>query len=882
MGPGGRLSTQRGAARRAGALWRWNRRRFHRTCALMCAALVALFGSAEARYVQARIETTDPLHLMDGLDVVGRKGDVVHVVSDPATLERLRGAGYVIHAEIEDLEAAYVAGIHGPAWGIYHTLVETEALLDSLHAACPSITTAPFPVGTSHQGRPIWALKISDNPDLDEDEPEVLIDGLHHAREMMSVETILDFAVRLCAGYGTDPLIRSLVDQRQIFLVPVVNPDGMAYNEQTNPSGGGMWRKNRRDNGDGTFGVDLNRNYPYQWGRDDGSSPEPASNVYRGPWPASEPETEAMIAFMTSRRLVTHLSMHSFLGTTLIPWGYTGDPSPDDDLLRAWARRLSAENGYTVAQPAEVLYLCSGMTTDYAYGEVTAKNRILSSTIEIGGSGFWPTESEVARLLEECRWPLIYATQSAGTWLAVAGWSIDGDGRIDPGETIAVTFAVENRAILDGAAAGMLTVTTDDAYVQLLHAATALPPLTPQDTTWAITPIRFAVDASTPQGHVITLRLRAATAGFVGEELVRLVVGRPPALFFDDLESGPDLWVVEGSWGLSREEAHSPTTSLTDSPGGPYDNYADSWARFAQPLDFSLVPTATLSFWHRYDTEESYDHCVVEASADGGATWRQLGPQYSGIERLWRPVELPLDQFVGAQAFTLRFRLETDVSITADGWYIDDVMIAGPVGNLPPPEPAPLGPPDGAAVETPTLSVLALPDPDGDPVSCGFFLYGDSQLTTLVAASGEMAVVEGVGSWEAPTPGDGVFWWRAYAFDGTQRSLLSPPWRFSTGQLGPSERPETARITLVVLPNPSPGTTSLQFELPQGSTVVLTVHDLAGRLVATPVGADLSAGRHQVVWDGLDSTGKRAGPGVYVARLSACGRVIERRLVRVD
>ncbi len=868
LGEGGRLSTRLvHRARDAGG-------RGGRIGALL---LLAFVQPCPAAHVLARIDGTFPAWaLREDLEIVGRKGPLTWIVGEAASVVSLREAGFSIEVEVADLEAA---GARGPGWGIFHTLSEVEAFLDSLHRAFPALASAPFPLGVTHEGRVIWALKISDNPSLDEDEPRVLIDGLHHAREVMSTETILDFARLLCTRYESDPQVRAVVDQREVFLVPVVNPDGMAYNEQTNPAGGGMWRKNRRNNGDGTFGVDLNRNYPFEWGRDDGSSPLPSSPTYRGPSPASEPETQALMGLMSARRFATHLSMHSFLGATLIPWGYTSAPTPDDTLLRAWARRLSWFNDYVVAQPPEVLYPCSGMTTDYAYGETILKNRMISATIEIGGLGFWPADSEVPGLLEECRWPLLYAARSAGVWLSLAGWTIDdpGDGRVDPGETVALWLAVENQSVCDEASVALLRVLTDDPYVQLQTATAPAPALAPMDTAPALLPIVLTVDPTTPQGHSVVLRVRLTADGFTGEDRLTLVVGRPPALFFDDFEEGLSRWVCEGGWGLTEEASHSPVTSLTDSPGGSYGNYANSSARVSQPLDLSGVEAQRLSFWHRYETEPSYDHCVVEASGDGGATWRQLGPQYSGSSRGWRSVELALDEFAGAPAFLLRFRLETDVSITGDGWYLDDVMISAPPGNLPPPAPVPLAPPDGATTENPTLLVHVGQDPDGDVLTCGFFVYADSLLTALVATSDGIPVVEGTASWAPEVPGDGVFWWRAFAFDGTVRGPLSPPWRVGVG-LRAWGRGDGA-ASLRVSPIPSFGPTTLHVWLPSTARATLSIHDVAGRLVATPLRDHLSAGDHRVVWDGSDSLGRSVAPGTYVARLSLQGSAVTHRLV---
>ncbi len=120
-------------------------------------------------------------------------------------------------------------------------------------------------------------VKISDNPNVNETEPEVLYTALHHAREPVGAMQMLFYMYYLLENYDNDPFIQALVDNTEMYFVPVVNPDGYVYNQTTNPNGGGMWRKNRRNNGSaGLYGSDLNRNYGYMWGYDNnGSSPYP-------------------------------------------------------------------------------------------------------------------------------------------------------------------------------------------------------------------------------------------------------------------------------------------------------------------------------------------------------------------------------------------------------------------------------------------------------------------------------------------------------------------------------------------------------------------------------------------------------------------------------
>ena len=172
--------------------------------------------------------------------------------------------------------------------GGYHTWAELLVVLDDMRAKFPALITAKTPVSTSlntQEGRPIYWLRISDNPDQDEPEPEVLYTALHHAREPNGLSQMLFYMWYLLEHYATDPEIKVLVDNTEMYFIPCINPDGYVYNQTTSPQGGGLWRKNRGSNG----GVDLNRNYGDHWGyNDQGSSPDNTSNTYRGPSPFSE------------------------------------------------------------------------------------------------------------------------------------------------------------------------------------------------------------------------------------------------------------------------------------------------------------------------------------------------------------------------------------------------------------------------------------------------------------------------------------------------------------------------------------------------------------------------------------------------------------------
>lgn len=332
-----------------------------------------------------------------GVDILAVYADGgVDCVVTGEQLEWLRGKG-VLAAVLERADQAAPMELDENL-GLYHTYDEMNAVLDSLDAAFPSLTRLDT-LGTSIEGRLIRAIKISDNADTDESEAEVLIMGCHHAREVMSVDVPLRLAMYLLDNYGADPQITSLVDEREIWIAPMINPDGHVYvqNNYTDPWWQ-WWRKNRRDNLDGTHGIDLNRNYGYMWGYDDvGSSPDPSSEAYRGTAPFSEPETQAVRDFCAGRSFSIALSYHAYGELIIYPWGYAPVYTDDHEFFGVMADSLRRGNGYTPGCTAtNVLYPVNGDTDDWAYGETVQKNGFYCFTVEMNTyeeGGFGPPDN---------------------------------------------------------------------------------------------------------------------------------------------------------------------------------------------------------------------------------------------------------------------------------------------------------------------------------------------------------------------------------------------------------------------------------------------------------------------------------------------------------
>lgn len=252
----------------------------------------------------------------------------------------------------------------------YHNLDEGVEFLHDLAEAYPDITQL-LSIGQSIEGRDIWALRITDQPELIEPEEErILFTGVTHAREWATHEMMLYMAQYLVTGYDSDPRVREIVDNSEVWLVPVVNPDGYEFTWTSNR----MWRKNRRDNSGICEGVDLNRNYSHGWGGN-GSSGSTCSEIYRGSAPASEPETQAIENLLADQMFAIAISYHSYGQMVLYPWGETLYVTPQSyPSLRAigkkYAKLILESHGtqYTAGQGSYTIYVVSGDFDDHAYG----------------------------------------------------------------------------------------------------------------------------------------------------------------------------------------------------------------------------------------------------------------------------------------------------------------------------------------------------------------------------------------------------------------------------------------------------------------------------------------------------------------------------------
>ena len=535
------------------------------------------------------------------------------IVVSPEAQAGLRARGYAVQpvpgappaaATIADTFRAY-RSFDKPVVGI-------RATLQSWAAADPLIHLDS--IGSSLEGRPILAVKIGSSSDAPT-RPNVLFMATHHAREWVSTEMAMNLL-----RYLADSLPAALRDARDIWVIPVANPDGYQYTFTTDR----LWRKNRRPNADGTTGVDLNRNYPAFWGFDNlGSSAMPGTEIYRGTGPASEPETQAIVAFHASHPPVVAVSYHTFSGLILHPYGFrAGEIAPDLTLFQALAGtdifpavRDSVPNSsltYYHPGPGWNLYPTNGEYTEWAYRafRTIAFTPELTSGCCAAGNyyGFeFPDDSTLVERVFRDNLPFALSVIAAAGDLA----SAQGASGLRPNPPRIESIWPETWISLDAAAPRPLSL-----RVRTAAGATAT---------------RSAMGDSLWSGRIRNswrsdLRLdtvqavRADGTGVAGE-----------LLSLAGAEDGDIGWT---GWSRSTDAlagAYAWSTNTTDTLTSPVSNLAG-------------VRRLWLQFWtkHRGSTFTPQQRGIVQFSRDSGATWADVAVLV-GDGPSWYPVRVDLD-----------------------------------------------------------------------------------------------------------------------------------------------------------------------------------------------------------------------------------------------
>lgn len=523
---------------------------------------------------------------------------------------------------------------------------------------------------TSFDPQTIWYVRISNDPQNDHPtKPEVLYTGMTHAREVNSMMNIIYYMWWVLENYDLDPAIKNLVDNQELYFVPIVNPDGVKWNEIIRPNGGGLQRKNLRPNvndcGDTscTFGgsqqqmnalrgVDLNRNASYYWGFDNvGSSPTQSSDTYRGPFPASEPETQIMADFVQSRDFKYAINHHSGINS-IVTSSYNGNPnaapSNREDEYQKLLHDITRYNRYIHGSAPNTLTSANGDTNDYMLGgpDITYNAFIDSDGDNFGNPGFtqsytamgsgeniitfspengddfWPPTNDIVPIAQRALRMNLLTAFYAGKYARLHDFTKTSVNSLTPQIDFEIEYLGQTASDLT------LTITPISANITSVTQPTvgALNgmDILEQRSTSATLTLDPSINANDEIEYQVTL---SNDTNVIYEVNYKKFYN---SIDFVNVDGG-DNWFFSGDWSETTDGYNGSTNAITSTPSPPYNNNELSFATLDYSFDLSSTSQVILNFHAKWDIERNFDLAQLEVSIDGGSTYNAICGKYTKV-----------------------------------------------------------------------------------------------------------------------------------------------------------------------------------------------------------------------------------------------------------
>ncbi|MDD5570431.1 MAG: M14 family zinc carboxypeptidase [Bacteroidales bacterium] len=588
------------------------------------------------------------------------------------------------------------ASYTGGSMGGYLTYSELLSELDNMKTNFPDLITDRIQIDnfTTVEGREMFYVKISKNPGVTEAEPKVLYTALTHAREPVGMQQLVFFMYYILENYNTNPEVKYLLDNTELYFIPIVNIDGYVYNESTNPTGGGMWRKNRKDNGDGTFGIDLNRNFGYMWGCDTiGSSYHTSAETYRGTAAFSEPETQAVKWLCEHFQLSLALNYHTYSSLLIYPWDFNNTATPDSNIFNTFGTTLCEEYNLNNGTTMETVgYISNGDADDWMYGEQSTKGKMFAMTPELGtgADGFW---APLARIIPICKENLKQDINLARL--------VQKYGRVEDASPSVINkvngyikFNIQHLGFGDPAT---LTVSVETLGTEFTNIGMPKVYSTLSILQKITDSISYSLNPLIAKGQQIKYVLVIDNGAITYRDTITKVFGFTTVIFSDACNN-MNNWTSStgGGWGTSTTVYHSSTASITDSPSGNYSNNKSSTLTFKTGVYVNLVnaKNAELTFWEKFYTEKCYDYLQIKiaTSTNGGSTWsaytplcgkytkngtnaeKYIEPVIDGRQFAWIEEKINLNDYL-EKYIKFQFSFKSDNYTNFDGFYFDDFKV---------------------------------------------------------------------------------------------------------------------------------------------------------------------------------------------------------------
>ncbi len=563
----------------------------------------------------------------------------------------------------------------------FYTYQEFLDELDEMATLYPNLITdkAPISTFTTHEGRPIHWVRISDNPNVDENENEVMYSAVHHAREPVSLTQTIFYMWYLLENYGTDSEVTYLLDHTELYFVPMINPDGYVHNEVNSPGGGGMHRKNKRNVGSSNPGVDLNRNYSYHW-NETGTTQDVNGDTYAGTSDFSEPETQAIKWFCENHEFEFAHNAHSYGNLLLFPLGWETAPiAADHNYFTAFSNHQVKFNNFNNMKSSG-LYPAAGDSDDWMYIEdLATKPKIYALTPEVGGGndGFWPSQARITPICKSTVWMNLILAHLPHVYGATT------DTEPSKIETLTgdLHYSIERLGLQNGPITvnveplvGIQTVGGGNVHNMNL--------MDIENNT-----ISFVLNPTISFGDEIKYVLKTSNGLWTRNDTIVKTFGAGSSVFTDDCNT-LDNWT--GDWGTTSQHYYSAGSCITDSPGLDYDNQAETEIVLNDVLTFDHATYAYVNFYAKWEIEADYDYVEFMISTDNGTSWAPLcgkytnegtnnqdqGNQlYDGNQSTWVQEEVDLSDYLGMTDVRFKFRLVSDNFSKEAGFSFDDFEV---------------------------------------------------------------------------------------------------------------------------------------------------------------------------------------------------------------
>jgi len=584
---------------------------------------------------------------------------------------------------------------HGSMGG-FLTLTELYQELDDMAALYPNLISVKAPVSTflTHENRPLYWMRMSDNPNSDEAEPEVLYTAIHHAREPEAMQQLVYYMWYMLENYATNAEVQGILDNTELYFIPMINPDGYQHNVNNDPNGGGMHRKNKRNVGSSNPGVDNNRNYDYIdgsgsiWGTS-GVSSDQNNDTYPGTGPFTEPENQAIKWFVENHSIKLALNNHTYGDLLLYPYGYANNIlTPDNSTYVAISSMMVAANGFSNILSSG-LYPAAGDSDDFMYGETSTHDKIFAFTPEIGGTGFWPAVNQIDPIAEG----MVYLNLTAAHLVTNYAVSNDLTAAIIPDLSGSFYYDIQRLGLEDPAnfTVSIIPITSNILAVGGANSHNSMALLQQDNDS-----ISYTLDPAIAAGDLLTYVISVDNGQFLSNDTVTKTYGQSQVIFSDAANSLTN-WTVSQTWNTTTSAYYSASSSITDSPNGNYSHNINKSITLTSGVDLNNAVAATLSFYGKWEIEAGYDYVQLEISTNGGGSWipqcgnytkagssnqAQGEPLYDGFQTTWVKEEISLSDYLGENILA-RFTIVSDGGVREDGFYFDDFevnVVYGPQG----------------------------------------------------------------------------------------------------------------------------------------------------------------------------------------------------------